>query len=68
MTNVPSGTNYYGPNGEILKYSISQNAGWLAQWNTSSVVLKNNAGMAVAWAAKSGAKLLTHKRKAKTRT
>jgi hypothetical protein len=49
MTNVPSGTNYYGPNGEILRYSISQNAGWLAQWNTSSVVLKNNAGMAVAW-------------------
>lgn len=49
MTNVPSGTNYYGPDGEILKYTISQTAGWLAQWNTSSVVLKNNAGMAVAW-------------------
>lgn len=49
MTNVPSGTNYYGPDGEILKYTISHTVGWLAQWNTSSVVLKSNAGMAVAW-------------------
>ena len=23
MTNVPSGTNYFGPNGEILRYTIS---------------------------------------------
>ena len=47
MTNVPSGTNYYGPNGEILKYTtISSANGWLAQWNTSSVVLKGNTGMA----------------------
>jgi hypothetical protein len=49
MTNVPSGTNYYGPEGEILRFSINQNAGWLAQWNTSSVVLKGNTGMGVAW-------------------
>ena len=49
MTNVPSGTNYYGPKGEILKYTISTSAGWLAQWNTTSVVIKGNAGMGIAW-------------------
>jgi outer membrane protein assembly factor BamB len=49
MTNVPSGTNYYGPKGEILKYAISTSAGWLAQWNTTSVVVKGNAGMGIAW-------------------
>ncbi len=49
MTNLPSGTNYYGPKGEILRYVISQNGGWLAQWNTSTTVLKTNTGMAIAW-------------------
>ncbi len=49
MTNVPSGTNYYGPKGEILKYTYNAARGWLAQWNSSSVVLKSNTGMAVAW-------------------
>jgi len=49
MTNVPSGTNYYGPKGEILKYTYNAANGWLAQWNSSSVVLKSNTGMAVAW-------------------
>jgi hypothetical protein len=49
MTNVPSGTNYYGPKGEILRYSISQANGWLAQWNTTSVVIKGNTGMNIAW-------------------
>ncbi len=33
MTNVPGGTNYYGPNGEILKYSISN--GRLLRWNST---------------------------------
>jgi hypothetical protein len=49
MTNVPTGTNYYGPGGEILRYSISQTAGWLAQWNTTSAAIKGNTGMAIAW-------------------
>ena len=44
MTNVPTGTNYYGPNGEILRYTISTTAGWLAQWNTTSAAIKGNAG------------------------
>jgi outer membrane protein assembly factor BamB len=49
MTNVPSGTNYYGPQGEILRYSINTNAGWLAQWNTTSTVFKGLTGGSVAW-------------------
>ena len=52
MTNVPSGTNYFGPNGEILKYSIVNygNAtvpNWrLLQWNSSYVIQVNKTGMA----------------------
>ena len=49
MTSVPSGSNYYGPKGEILRYTVNQAKGWMAQWNTTSAVVKNNAGMAMAW-------------------
>ena len=52
MTNVPSGTNYYGPNGEILKYSLQSYSGTLhlLRWNSTYVV--NNGtrtGTADAW-------------------
>ncbi len=47
MTNVPSGTNYYGPNGEILKYSISN--GRLLRWNSSYVVVQGKTGMSESW-------------------
>jgi len=49
ITNVPSGSNYFGPNGEILRYSVNLNAGWLAQWNSTSTVLKTASGMSLAW-------------------
>ncbi len=55
MTDVPSGTNYYGPNGEILKYSLvnygnSANPNWhLLQWNSSWVVTNGKAGMQESW-------------------
>ena len=49
MTNVPSGTNYYGPNGEILRYTVDTTNGWMAQWNSTSAVIKGNAGMGIAW-------------------
>ncbi len=55
MTNVPSGTNYYGPNGEILKYSLvnygnSSVPNWhLLQWNSSWVVTNGKTGMAESW-------------------
>ncbi len=49
ITGVPSGTNYYGPNGEILRYTVNSNAGWMAQWNSTSVVVKGNTGMSLSW-------------------
>ncbi|MCW3983589.1 MAG: hypothetical protein NWE96_06285 [Candidatus Bathyarchaeota archaeon] len=35
LTNVPSGTTRYGPNGELLIYQINTNKGWLALWNST---------------------------------
>lgn len=49
MTNVPSGSNYYGPKGEILRYSMNTAKGWLAQWNTTTVVIKGITGGSFAW-------------------
>ena len=49
MTNVPSGTNYYGPNGEIFRYPISTTNGWLSQWNTTSAAIKGITGGRLAW-------------------
>jgi len=36
MTDVPSGTEVYGPNGEILRYVLNVNAKWLAVWNNTA--------------------------------
>ena len=55
MTNVPGGTNYYGPNGEILKYSLTNignasNPNWrLLRWNSTQVVALNKTGTAESW-------------------
>ena len=55
MTNVPGGSNYYGANGEILKYSIVNygsrtNPNWrLLQWNSSYVVTQGKTGMQESW-------------------
>ena len=35
-TNVPSGTQVYGPNGEILVYQMNYAARWLAMWNNTA--------------------------------
>jgi outer membrane protein assembly factor BamB len=35
-TNVPSGTQVYGPNGEILVYTLNPTALWLACWNNTA--------------------------------
>ncbi len=35
-TNVPTGTAYYGPNGEILRYVLGSNGKWLALWNNTA--------------------------------
>ncbi|MGD2066326.1 MAG: hypothetical protein PVI43_04050 [Candidatus Bathyarchaeota archaeon] len=38
MEGMPSGTRYYGPNGEIFIYTVNQNNGWMTMWNSSAVV------------------------------
>jgi outer membrane protein assembly factor BamB len=35
-TNVPSGTQVYGPNGEILIYQMNATGHWLACWNNTA--------------------------------
>lgn len=35
-TNVPSGTQVYGPNGEILIYQLNYAGRWLACWNNTA--------------------------------
>jgi hypothetical protein len=37
MTNVPTGTNVYGPNGEILRAVVDLTNGWVALWNSSNI-------------------------------
>jgi outer membrane protein assembly factor BamB len=36
MTSVPSGTEVYGPNGEILRYVLNAAGKWLALWNNTA--------------------------------
>ena len=53
-TNVPSGTNYFGPNGEILRYSIKNFNDYgpdfrLVRWNSSYAVTAGTVGMAESW-------------------
>jgi hypothetical protein len=38
MTNVPSGTQIRGPNGEILIYTLNAANGWMTLWNSTRVV------------------------------
>jgi len=38
LTNVPSGTLKYGPNGEILIYQMNYAKRWLALWNNTAAV------------------------------
>ncbi|MEM3377469.1 MAG: PQQ-binding-like beta-propeller repeat protein [Candidatus Bathyarchaeia archaeon] len=37
ISNVPSGTQLYGPNGEIIIYTINLQNGWMTKWNTTHV-------------------------------
>jgi hypothetical protein len=37
VTNVPTGTTVYGPNGEILRYVLNPQQGWLACWNYTTL-------------------------------
>ncbi|MCW3984316.1 MAG: PQQ-binding-like beta-propeller repeat protein [Candidatus Bathyarchaeota archaeon] len=37
-TNMPSGTRLYGPNGEILIYTLNYQAGYMTIWNSTAVI------------------------------
>lgn len=36
--NVPSGTSLYGPHGEIIRYQVNLNGGYMTCWNSSAVI------------------------------
>jgi outer membrane protein assembly factor BamB len=42
MTDVPSGTNVYGPNGEILRYTVDTTNNRLLRWNSTRVAEYHN--------------------------
>ena len=39
MENIPSGTNIYGPKGEIYRYAVNTFAGTVSLWNSTKVVV-----------------------------
>lgn len=45
MTNVPSGFNLYGKNGEIYIYTVDLQNGWMTLWNSSRAVMYNRTGV-----------------------
>jgi hypothetical protein len=45
VTNVPSGTSVYGPNGEILIYTLNANAKMLTLWNSTATIGTFNIAM-----------------------
>ena len=38
LTNVPSGYNIYGPKGEIYRYTVDLQNGWMTEWNSSRAI------------------------------
>jgi len=44
MTDIPSGTNLYGPDGEIYRYNVNLQAGTLSLWNSTKVVMAGLTG------------------------
>jgi hypothetical protein len=38
LTNVPSGYNIYGPMGEIYRYTVNQQKGYMTEWNSSRAI------------------------------
>jgi hypothetical protein len=38
ITNVPTGTDVYGPNGELLRYQLDYTHRWLALWNFTQAI------------------------------
>ncbi|MDG6222932.1 MAG: PQQ-binding-like beta-propeller repeat protein [Candidatus Bathyarchaeota archaeon] len=44
MENVPSGSNVYGPKGEIYRYTVNTQNGWMTLWNSSRTVQPMTSG------------------------
>jgi len=38
MTDLPSGSSLEGPNGEIIRYQVNLQRGWIAMWSSSAVI------------------------------
>ena len=38
MENVPGGTSLRGPHGEIIRYQVDLNSGYVTMWNSSAVI------------------------------
>ena len=38
IEDVPSGTNLFGPKGELYRYTVDLNNGWMTLWNSSRTV------------------------------
>jgi hypothetical protein len=43
FVNCTSGTVTFGPNGELLVYTLNGNGNWLSMWNSTKAVLENQA-------------------------
>jgi len=55
MTNVPSGQIYFGPNGELLKYTWDNTNSRLRQWNSTAAAMGTTdpmSGTAYGWSSK----------------
>jgi outer membrane protein assembly factor BamB len=44
LTGVPSGTQVYGPVGEMYIYTLDQTNGWITRWNSSRAVQPQTSG------------------------
>ncbi|MFZ7138368.1 MAG: PQQ-binding-like beta-propeller repeat protein [archaeon] len=44
ITDVPSGTRAYGPNGEVVIYQMDVENNWLALWNVTNVITNGPEG------------------------
>ncbi|MEM3442207.1 MAG: hypothetical protein QXV09_07995, partial [Candidatus Bathyarchaeia archaeon] len=38
MEGIPSGSTVVGPMGELIRYTINQQAGWMTMWNSTAVI------------------------------
>ena len=54
MQNVPAGVQTYGSNGEILRYVVNTQDGWMALWNSTAAVNLGAGFNEYSWAPEGG--------------